>query len=130
MGIIRKFIGPKSKYSKELPYTYLAKVPRFEGDNELFAYYYADTICGLIEYLAENKIEPANVELFGVYREDEIPLDTKLCIDKINNWLKRPEICRSLESHFKKTLENKYKGHIEIGECSFEDRERKGSGPY
>jgi len=27
MGMIRKIIGPKSKYDKSIPYTYMAKVP-------------------------------------------------------------------------------------------------------
>ncbi len=57
MGIIRKFLGPKSKYNKSLPYTYMAKVPIIEGDDELFSHYFADTICGLVEYLAK-KIFP------------------------------------------------------------------------
>ena len=130
MGIIRKFLGPKSKYNKSLPYTYLAKTPRFDGDDEIFAYYYSDTICGLIEFLEGNNIEHEHTEIYGVYRDDEVLLDLKLCTDSEGKWLNRPEICRSLEQHFKKTLEEKYRGHIEIGECSFEDRDRKGIGPY
>lgn len=56
MDIVRKVLGPVSKYNKTLPYTYMAKVPIIEGDDELFAYYFADTICGLIEYLVEKNI--------------------------------------------------------------------------
>jgi hypothetical protein len=53
MGIIKNFIGPKSKYDKTIPYTYIAKVQIIEGvtDENMMNYYFSDTICGLIEYL-------------------------------------------------------------------------------
>lgn len=34
MGIIKNFIGPKSKYDQSIPYTYIAKVPIIEGDED------------------------------------------------------------------------------------------------
>lgn len=130
MGIIRKFIGPKSKYDKTIPYTYSAKVKLLEIDEDLVHHYFADTICGLIEYLDENNISPAEVELFGCYLKKEIPLDIKYCTSEEGKWLKRPDICHSLETHYKNSLEEQYKGHVELGECSYEDRDRKGSGPF
>ena len=60
MSIIEKIIGPRSKYDKSLPYTYMARVPVIEGDEELFSHYFADTICGLIEYLDKNQIIRSN----------------------------------------------------------------------
>lgn len=130
MDVIRKVLGPLSKYDKTLPYTYMARVPIVEGDEEIFSYYFADTICGLVEYLDQKNIAPAEVELFGLYLKQEIPLEKEYCIAPSGKWLKRPDICRSLERHYKETLEERYRGHIEIGECSFEDRDRQGSGPY
>ena len=132
MGIIKNFIGPKSKYDKTIPYTYIAKVQIIEGvtDENMMNYYFSDTICGLIEHLDENNISPADVELFGCYQKKEIPIEKKYCLSEDGNWLKRPDICHSLETHYKETLEEQYKGHIEFGECSFEDRDRRGSGPY
>lgn len=130
MNIIKKFIGPKSKYDKTIPYTYVAKVQIIEGDESLLHHYFADTICGLIEYLDENNINPDEVELFGCYLKKEIPLDKKYCTSEDGKWLKRPDICHSLETHYKETLEEQYKGHVELGECSYEDRDRKGSGPF
>ena len=130
MSIIRKFVGPKSKYDKTIPYTYTAKVQIIEGEKDLVHYYFADTICGLIEYLDENKISPDEVELFGCYLQKEIELDKKYCISKNGEWLKRPDICHSLETHYKDSLEVQYKGHVELGECAYEDRERMGSGPF
>ena len=100
----------------------MARVPVIEGDDELFSYYFADAICGLVEQLDKNDIKPEEVELFGLYLKKEIPLEKKYCIAKDGNWLQRPNICRSLE--------DRYKGHIEKDECSFEDRERAGGGPY
>jgi len=130
MGIIRKIIGPKSKYDRSLPYTYMARIPAFEGDNEFYAHYFADTICGLIEYLDDSEIDPADTDIFGLYLKEEIPLDKKYCISDEGKWLKRPDICESLEKHYKNTLERQYKGHVEKSDCSFNDRERTGSGPF
>lgn len=126
MNIIRKFLGPKSKYDHSIPFTYLAEMPAIEGDDELFSYFFSDTICGLVEYLDENDISPNEVQIRGVYEKKEIPLDSKLFVNNEGNWLDRPKICRSLEAHFEKTHEFQYKGHLESGCCSFDDRDRKG----
>ena len=125
MGIVRKFIGPKSKYDKSLPYTYIAKVPVIEGDEDLMHYYFSDTICGLIEYLDKNNISPEEVQLLGCYQKKEIPIDKKYCLSEDGKWLKRPEICHSLETHYLQTMEEQYKGHVALGDCSFDDRDRK-----
>jgi hypothetical protein len=130
MNIIRKFLGPISKYDKSIPYTYIAKVSIIEKDEELAHHYFSDTICGLIEYLDENKISADEVKLFGCYQKKEIPIDISFCINNQGEWLKRPEICHSLETHYAKTLEEQYKGHVEHGNCSYEDREREGVGPF
>ena len=130
MGIIRKIIGPQSKYNASLPYTYMAKIPAFEKEEKVFNYYFADTICGLIEYLDENDIEPDEIQLYGVYKKEEVPLEKKYCLTPDGKWLRRPKLCKSLENRFKKTLEDRYKGHTEIETCSFDDRNRQGSGPF
>ena len=126
MSLIRKFLGPRSKYDRSIPYTYLAETTIIPGDDELVSYFFSDTICGLIEYLDENRIPPGDVQIRGVYQKEEIPLDTELCTNEHGEWLSRPDICRSLESHFKETLERQYKGHLEDGECSYDDRDRHG----
>jgi hypothetical protein len=128
MGVIRKILGPKSKYDESIPYTYFAKVSIVEGDNDLVHCYFSDTICGLIEYLDENNIRPEEVELFGCYLKKEIPIDKKYCLTEDGKWLKRPYICNSLETHYKQTMEEQYKGHIALGDCSFDDRERNVVG--
>ena len=125
MGMVRKILGPKSKYDKTIPYTYMAKVPLIEGDDDLAQYYFADTICGLVEYLDEHKIEPAEVELFGCYQKKEIPLDSDPLLTEDNKWLQRPELCRKLEDYFQKTMDERYKGHEAHSDCSFDDRSRE-----
>lgn len=122
--------GPRSKYDKSIPYTYMARVPVIERESEPDNCYFADTICGLIEYLDEKNVQPEEVEIFGVYLKQEIPLDVKYCTDEKGLWLKRPQICKSLEETFKNTMEEKYKGHVVAGPCCFDDRNRQGSGPY
>ena len=128
MNIVNKVLGPLSKYDKSLPYTYMAKVSVVEGIDELYSYYFADTICGLIDYLNNHDIRPEEVELFGLYQKKEISMEKEICLTTDKKWLDRPDICRSLESQFKKTLEDRYKGHVEKDHCLFEDRERKGRG--
>lgn len=130
MNVVKKFIGPSSKYDDSIPFTYIAKVRILNNDTNLVNNYFSDTICGLIDYLNKNKIFPEDTELFACYRKKEIAIDKKYCVSEDGKWLERPEICHSLEQHFKQTIEEQYKGHFEHGECSFDDRDREGSGPY
>jgi hypothetical protein len=106
----------------------MAKVATLGGIEELYSYYFADTICGLIDYLDKHDIKAEDVELFGIYLKNEIPLEKELCLSPDHKWLDRPEICHSLEAHFKETLEERYKGHVEKDPCLFEDRDRTGRG--
>lgn len=130
MGVIRKILGAKSKYDRSLPYTYLAKSPIVNGFDELVSYFYSDTLCGLIEHLYVENINSGEVKLYGVYRQGEIELDKTVCMDENENWLLRPELCSALEEYFERTKNELYKGHAEFKECSFEDRDRAGEGPY
>ena len=132
MAGIRKLIQPKSKYNKTIPFTYEAKVDILQGYNglHLFNIYISDTICGLIEYLAERQIKPDNVEIIGVYKDKEVTLDISVCLDDKGYWLNRPIICKKLESHFRMTMEAAYKGHTGFDTCLYNDRNTKGYGPY
>lgn len=132
MSIIRKILGPRSKYDKTLPYTYSAKIDVLNGaaKEPIYSYYYSSTICGLIRFLDENGIGPNEVQLFGIYQKTEIQLDNKYCVNAEGKWMKIPDLCRSLEIHYKDTLEACYKGHIEKSECMFDDRDKTGRGPY
>ncbi len=125
MEIVRKVFGPLSKYDKSLPYTYMAKVPVIEGNDELAQYYFADTICGLVEHFDEERVRPEEVQLFGCYRKKEIPLENDPLLSEDGTWLQRPELCKSLEEYFEKTMEERYKGHEAHSDCSFDDRSRK-----
>lgn len=118
--MFRKILGPKSKYDRSLPYTYEARIRIFEGSEECNSYF-SDTICGLVEYLHKNGIEPDGVEIVEVYQNQESPIDAKLFTAPDNQWLFKPDICRAFEEH--------YKGHIQSDTCSFNDRDCKGSGP-
>ncbi len=120
MDMLRKLIGPKSKYDKSLPYTYEARVQIIEGVDE-YNFYLSDTICGLIEYLEKNEIKPKEVKIYEVYQSEEKVIQQDLYTTKEGGWLHRPEICQCFSEH--------YKGHIYKGGCSFMDRERNGIGP-
>jgi len=123
MSLLRKVVGPKSKYNKDIAYAYLAKVYTVNQDDRFCRYYYGDTICSLIEYLIENDIAPDEVRMFGMFKGDEVPVDLKCCTSSSGEWLLKPELCRSLEEHYLESFDKIYRGHVEIGECSFEDRE-------
>lgn len=124
MSLARKVLGPRSKYNSTLPYTYMAKIFVIEGDDKSAQYHFSDTLCGLIEYFEENQIEPDEVELYGCYLKKEIPLDKNPCLSNEGKWLLRPLLCRALEIHYQKTMDERYKGHIELDDCLFDDRER------
>jgi hypothetical protein len=132
MNVVTKLFGPKSKYDKSLPYTYMAKIDVLNGQGlePVYDYYFADTICGLIEYLYEHDIHSDEVLLEGIYQTQEYELAKTIFTTKNGDWLQRPELCRQLEAHYKKTLDEFYKGHIDDGNCAFEDREKQGSGPF
>lgn len=117
---VDRFLGPKSKYDKTLPYTYEARVRVLEWD-DAYNSYYSDTICGLIDYLRERNIRPEQVSLYEIYQDHEAPLEVRYCTDRYNLWLGRPGLCHALRDH--------YKGHIDNGHCSFHDRERVAFGP-
>jgi len=125
MGIVRKVLGPLSKYDKSLPYTYMAKVTILDEDDELANYYFADTICGLVEHLDKNNIDPDEVELFGCYLKKEISLDNDPLLTDYGKWLDRPDLCRKLEGHYQKTMDKCYKGHEAHSDWSFDDRSRE-----
>jgi hypothetical protein len=124
MSILRKFFGPRSKYIKEIPYTYEARVDELHGQAEepIYSYYYADTICGLLEYLKKNEVVPEDVEIFEVYQKEDQRVRINFCVSKRKEWLERPRICKSLHDH--------YIGHIDEDHCAYRDRNRRGSGPY
>jgi hypothetical protein len=130
MSIKSTLFGPKSKYDPSIPYTYVARMQAIEGDDELHNDYFADTICGLIEYLDENDVRPSEVNILGLYLKQEIPLDVQYCLSPDGEWLNPPELCHALEQHYLETMELAYKGHVEDGHCSYEDRDTQGSGPY
>ena len=84
MKVLKKVLGPLSKYDQSIPYTYMAKVTMIGGFDDLYSYYFADTICGLIEYLDKHNILPQDVELFGIYRKKEVPLEKELALQRMN----------------------------------------------
>jgi len=123
-SILRKFLGPKSKYNPTIPYTYMGKINIFHGSDiePLYIHCFADTLCGLVDYLKEYRVSADEVDLYEITRKGETKVRKELCLDKNNEWLGRPEICHSLEGN--------YKGHIDEKRCSFRDRHRQGSGLY
>lgn len=120
MSMLEKILGPRSKHDKTLPYTYEARVPIFEGEEE-YSSYFADTICGLVEYLDQHEIPPDGVKILEVYQGRETPVDPRLLCTPDRHWLFKPQLCRSFEAH--------YPGHIQESSCSFKDRDGAGCGP-
>jgi hypothetical protein len=93
MGIVGKVLGPLSKYDKSLPFTYMAKIAIIEGDDKLANYYFADTICGLVEHLFKKQIKPEEVQLCGCYLKKEISLDNDPLLTDDGKWLSPPKLC-------------------------------------
>jgi hypothetical protein len=120
MGLLQKLIGPMSKYEKDLPYTYEARITIIDDENE-YNSYLADTICALVEYLEKNNISHDEVKIFEIYKDKETELKMEYCISDKKSWLSQSELCTSFTEH--------YEGHIFECGCTFEDRERKVTGP-
>ena len=131
MGIIETVLGPRSKRDVRLPYTYEAWVDILGGHGRepVYDHYFSSTICGLIAHLDKQGLSPGEVQLFGVYRGRQTRLITGLFTTAEGGWLKRPALCRILEKYYEETHEEPYRGHVEKGACSFEDRDREGLGP-
>lgn len=121
MNLLTRWLGPKSKYDETIPYTYQARlpIPELEG---VYHTYQADTICGLVEYLHANEITPDEVEIYEEYQGKETLIQKKLYTTPDNQWLFKPQICQAFEAE--------YQGHIHGNHCSFEDRHKKGAGPF
>ena len=120
MDLVTRFIGPKSKYKNDIPYTYEARVSVLDVDGE-FNSYISDTICGLVRYLKDNDIEPSTVEIFEVYKTKEKKLEIAYCLSPQGRWLSRSALCKSFREF--------YPGHIGRTGCTFKDRDKKVAGP-
>ena len=119
MGLLSKVIGPKSKYENDIPYTYEARIKIIDGDE--YNSFYADTVCALVEYLDEKKIEPDGVTLYEIFKDKVNKLDSEYCVSRDGRWLSRQQLCA--------TFTQRYPGHIHENCCTFEDRERDVAGP-
>ena len=118
MGLLCNIAGPKSKYKKDIPYTYEAKVIVIDDEYHSF---FADTICALVEYLVEHNVEPDEVELYEIFKGEEKKLNKEYCVSDEGRWLIRKELCDAFTE--------RYPGHIHDSGCTFEDRERNITGP-
>ena len=121
MSILRKFLGPKSKYDHRLPYTYVARVT-VTGVEGMAESYVSDTLCALLERLDDENAERAEVTILEIRPEGEFPVLLEHCVGPDGKWLRRPEACRSFEEH--------YAGHEKQGRCCYRDRSRATDGPF
>lgn len=121
MSVLRRVLGPASKYDHRLPYTYEARVP-VAGVAGMTHAYVSDTLCGLLERLGEEEVEPGEATILEIRPEGELPVRVEHCTGEDGRWLRRPEACRSFEAH--------YAGHVEKGRCCYRDRSRAADGPF
>jgi hypothetical protein len=121
MSILRNIVGPASKYDHRLPYTYAARVV-VAGVPGMTENYVCDTLCGLLERLADEKVDRDEATIVEVRPEGEFPVLIEHCIGADGAWLRRPEACQSFEAH--------YAGHEKTGRCCYRDRSRAADGPF
>ena len=84
--------------------------------------YVCDTLCGLLERLADEKAQAGEVTIVEVRPEGEFPVLNEHCLDADGKWLRRPAACRAFETH--------YAGHERTGRCCYRDRSREADGPF
>lgn len=118
MKIIRKLLGPKSKYMHTLPYVYEARVPTFD---DYYKYFISDKVCQLILFLKKQNISPEETALFEIFQKKENEINIDLCTGKDGHWLTQGELC--------KAFRGVYPGHINHTCCSFRDRTDSVVGP-
>ena len=121
MGILQDALGPKSKYDPRLPYTYEAKVS-VAGVPGMTQSFVADTLCGLLERLADEGVGPGEARLREIRPDCEVPILAEHCLNADGEWLQRPEACRMFEKL--------YAGHERHGRCCYRDRTRAADGPF
>jgi hypothetical protein len=114
LRLIRRFLGPRSKYLNDLPFTYEASVCAVE-DPPIAYTLVSDTICRLVDHLDREGVAPDRVEIREVYPDRETLIRRSLYTSAEGEWLMRPAICRSLEVH--------YPGHTRGESCTFSDRD-------
>ncbi len=119
MELLTQIFGPKSKYEDDLPYTYEARIRIIDGTE--YKSFLADTICALVKYLEQKKMEPDDVEIYEIFKDQENRLDRKYCVSGDGKWLSRKELCVAFKQ--------RYPGHIHVNCCTFDDRERSVVGP-
>ena len=119
MSIIDKVLGPASKYDKSIPYAYEARYFYIEGTHD-FSSFLSDTICGLVHYLREHGLNPANVDIFEIYQHAEVQINPALYAENGDTWITGTNLCLAFKKH--------YPGHIHGGSCSFDDRGIDGGG--
>ncbi len=120
MALVRRFLGPSSKYDPDLPFTYEARVQVTPG-TDIFNSYFSDTICGLLEFLDANGFSAEETTVVEIYEGNETIMESEWLTDRGGRWLHKPDICRSLAPH--------YRGHIFKGGCDFQDRDPFVTGP-
>lgn len=123
---------PRSKRNRTLPYTYEAQVDRLrgQGSEPVSWSYFSDTVCGIVRLMIEEEYEPPEVRIFGAYGGRLTELDIEPCVGEDGHWLTPPRLCHELEERYRMTMDDRYLGHVEHGECMFEDRDQTGKGPY
>ncbi|MDP6978459.1 MAG: hypothetical protein QF570_07645 [Myxococcota bacterium] len=119
MGIVRRIVGPRSKYIKDLPYTYEATVTTNEELDVKFTLV-SDTVCGLVEHLKGDGVEARDVEIREIREASETLIEQSLYAEEDGTWRMRPNICRAFEQQ--------YPGHVRTNDCTFQDRSKKVLG--
>lgn len=121
-----------SQRNRALPYTYEAQVDRLrgQGSEPVDWSFFSDTVCGIVRLLIDEGYEPHEVHLFGAYGGKLTELDVGPCVGDDGKWLTPPRLCHELEEHYRNTMDERYLGHVEHGECMFEDRDQTPRGPY
>jgi len=124
MNLIRKLFGARSKYDKNLPYSYEARiytVAQAVEEEEDFVSCLSETICGLINHLMDNHTDPNQVRLFEIYVDRETPIPEACYMGEDGNWLPKEQLCELMTSRYgeAKTEHN----------CQFRDRDQTPVGP-
>ncbi len=111
-----------SIYGDALPYAFEAVIYPPGEDDSIRVSYVADTICALINFLRNRKEDPAEIRLFEVFGNKEVPIPEKCYLGENGRWLPRGKLCNPMTKRYGEPMNET--------NCRFRNRDDSVCGPY
>ncbi len=112
MKIVEKIFSANK--NNTYPYTYQAVINILGEDDSIKMSYFADTICGLVEFLKKRQEDPGLTEIFEIYQGKQTTIPSQCYLGGDGHWFSRQELCHPMSSRYGEPGSE--------GSCPFRDR--------